>query len=126
MSWEKRPGTQNLYYFHVARLPDGAPLAMIAQQAGEGRAIVNAARRVEQLARSPLTPLGDPRRHVPVAVRRGNVEAAAATPPALGTREGFEIPGPEFPARVEAEVVGDEPCVMIEFDNQAADTYAKD
>jgi hypothetical protein len=26
----------------------------------------------------------------------------------------------------QAQVVGDEPCVMIEFDNQTAGTYAKD
>ncbi len=26
----------------------------------------------------------------------------------------------------QAQVVGDEPCVMIEFDNQTADTYAQD
>ena len=26
----------------------------------------------------------------------------------------------------QAQVVGDKPCVMIEFDNQTADTYAKD
>ena len=26
----------------------------------------------------------------------------------------------------QAQVVGDEPCVMIEFDNQTAETYAKD
>ncbi len=26
----------------------------------------------------------------------------------------------------QAQVIGDEPCVMIEFDNQTADTYAKD
>jgi len=38
----------------------------------------------------------------------------------IGPGEVYEIrPGHQ------AQVVGDEPCVMIEFDNEAADTYAK-
>ena len=39
----------------------------------------------------------------------------------LGPGDVYEI-GPGH----QAQVVGDGPCVMIEFDNQTADTYAKD
>ena len=42
--------------------------------------------------------------------------------------EATFVPGDVYEVKLghQAQVVGDAPCVMIEFDNQTADTYAKD
>ena len=88
--------------------PPGEPaLEVIAQQSLERLDVVTTPLGLEQLARAALPPLGDPGRHVAVAVGSRQVDATVVPPPALRTREGLEVSRADLPVRAEVEVIGE-------------------